>query len=1137
MMKQKQSGGSNSFNLQAGENINFINIDLESLKGVFNGAAETEQKITQLLDQNKETLNKLYGQSSVLSQPVISVISKSLILPKDYYRRNNLFSSITELLKMRTILIVTGSSGMGKTSAVFDACKEDEKDWGIVRLRDYGDPEIIKDYLTRLLVELKGGLVRDVIIDDLEVRQDIRLFLPVLKEVIEFQQSKNNKIILTCDHAMDSFIRDLGLCKDQVISVSLFSEDEVSGYLEQLGCDNEVLRRKWKAVVYLHSSAGHPQMVNAIATGARGNGFQEIEIDSLLSQPKEVKNEQDRVRIILSDLDDAPRNLLYRLSLVIKILSRTQILNIASIEEPIKESGNVLDKIIGTWVEEIGQDMYRISPLVRDSGRSVNGDDWVQKTHIQIAWALIKGKRITAYDISNIILHSIMGKNTAPMIPLVRSLITAEKRIWEEIAECDNLLSVFTPDSRKAAEYFGKKDDMFALFPLRILQYKVADAKKDDAKVQAVLQNFKEEFPKSGSEEGILFARYMFLSTILLNHYNECISYQDMLEFGQEYIYLSEKLGDNLKDIQPNIIEGTIEIKKLSDVASITIATQIKNTADLECLVKICDTSEKDISIKMLSFIGNDETNADFILSRIWLSEHNSKNPDWDRYLTAVGKLYELSKELSLLPLAREAGKVMSRVIGEQQLNIKGALILSDRIANEIGDSLSLKEGRARLKVSAGDENSVREAIVIWDEVLPQWKRTLNLSVDYAYSNAARAAAKLGDIKKATSFFIDGFKVAMTKPTKIAFLFEIGFCYWKLGEKLRALEHFIEAIKFLQNEQKDSSRNPLFTIQKRLGHILASIGRFQDGTEDLSDPDLVGCVSNFFNTIGEEEIKQTPIEYIIFALLQFEVSENLGKEAYNLFHHVIEKSQNLQTVYLSSVAKSALKYDNETLFAEATFESTLLLKELKQSNIDSNNFDLKMANFLKDSFVKATTSLLEQDKFSQDTITKWKNALGKKQYCDLDNWLESVSGILISKEIDADDVMECIFVDIKADEILRQIAALSIICDNNSSPSRVIECQSFIIARYFLLSKSEVEFLISFGKLIKKIWSKIISGSFSKSQNSDKIESVKKVLGMEVANIDDIMQIIIIVKDMFNLPPNSMTNIAISKYSNTNQSD
>ncbi len=317
---------------------------------------------------------------------------------------------------------------------------------------------------------------------------------------------------------------EFGMSKDQAIAAPFFSEEDIDEHLKLLGCKNEILRKKWESTIYIHSSGGHPQLVNAIIVKAKASGFPEIELNDLLLQPKEVKDEQERARMIVSKLNDSTKNLLYRLSLVTKTLTRLQILNISTVGDPIKEPGNALDQIIGPWLEEIGQDLYRVSPLIRNIGQEVNGNDWFQKAHLNIAWALIKGKKITAYDISHIICHSIIGKSTAPLIILIQGLITADEAVWKQIAEHDVLLSLVAQEPKKAAENFGKKDDMFPLFPLRLLQYKIADAKKDGEQALKILQYFNEEFPESSAEEPILLARHMFLSTILMSSSN-CLPY------------------------------------------------------------------------------------------------------------------------------------------------------------------------------------------------------------------------------------------------------------------------------------------------------------------------------------------------------------------------------------------------------------------------------------------------------------------------------------------------------------------------------------------------------------------------------------------------------------------------------------
>jgi hypothetical protein len=258
---------------------------------------------------------------------------------------------------------------------------------------------------------------------------------------------------------------------------------------------------------------------------------------------------------------------------------------------------------------------------------------------------------------------------------------------------------------------------------------------------------------------------------------------------------------------------------------------------------------------------------------------------------------------------------------------------------------------------------------------------------------------------------------------------------------------------------------------------------------------------------------------------------------------MIEKRPELQTVYLSSVAKNALKEEDTTIFAEALLGSVMMLNELKLSdqelvtkNIqpdDLKNVELNRITFLKDSFFVTCVVLLGKNKLSQQVIDSWKGALNKNQCFDLDNWFKALGGILISKDVEAEDVMQYIFVDIKQDAMLRYVAALSIINDNaTNSPVNLIECQAFILARYRAF-KSDPGFITSFGKMVVISWLRFIK-NYPKSlvKLDENISGIQDLLQEEINDFDDIAKVIRAVRVVVNMHKNSFTDAMLESFNN-----
>ena len=167
-------------------------------------------------------------------------------------------------------------------------------------------------------------------------------------------------------------------------------------------------------------------------------------------------------------LFDAPaRELVYRLSLTSSIFQRKQIISIHQ-DPAITEPGLAFGKVFGPWMERIGEDQYRISPLIRNAGSEVQGEAWTTRAHSAIAWGLLAVRTLTPYDASAILLHGVASRDWAVIAYLCRGILNA-----------DGAYGLHSP--KPPARLYcvtALNADPFSLLLIRTIQYRLAAAGK-----------------------------------------------------------------------------------------------------------------------------------------------------------------------------------------------------------------------------------------------------------------------------------------------------------------------------------------------------------------------------------------------------------------------------------------------------------------------------------------------------------------------------------------------------------------------------------------------------------------------------------------------------------------------------------
>src|SRR5260370_402390 len=209
-----------------------------------------------------------------------------------------------------------------------------------------------------------GGLRSSVLIlEDLNHLDDAGVALS-LARVVESLRRRDRALLVTCYRRPSvRSLADVGLNQGCVVECTYFSEAEAKDLVHLNGGDPT----RWAPIAYAAAAGGHPQLTHAFVVGIAARGWPIQETRAIVSRglsSDDIDAARDAARRnLVAALPEGTRNALYRLSLAGVRFSRSFAVAVTALPPPIAQAGECLDQLAGPWIEAIGRDSYRVSPL------------------------------------------------------------------------------------------------------------------------------------------------------------------------------------------------------------------------------------------------------------------------------------------------------------------------------------------------------------------------------------------------------------------------------------------------------------------------------------------------------------------------------------------------------------------------------------------------------------------------------------------------------------------------------------------------------------------------------------------------------------------------------------------------------
>jgi hypothetical protein len=322
--------------------------------------------------------------AGLIALPVVgksSSIGRAPSLQVRHYPRPAVVVEIETRLAISPRIVLYGATGTGKSTFAAECVAVATAAWGWVDLRGM-DHVAISQRLGAVVADLESEEgINNVVLDDLVLPADPRGIETPLAQISRIIDARAGKLLITSNTVLPQRLAlELALPPRSSYQVPPFTRANIGQFLAQRGCPSEAIVNHWAALIELHTR-GHPQLVHARVAALENLGFPPPSFEDITATPPEIVEARSEARRLVALLDAPVRELVYRLSLTTSIFQRKQVISIAVQEPAITEPGLAFDKVVGPWMERIGDDLYRISPLIQNAGLEVQGETWAQEAH------------------------------------------------------------------------------------------------------------------------------------------------------------------------------------------------------------------------------------------------------------------------------------------------------------------------------------------------------------------------------------------------------------------------------------------------------------------------------------------------------------------------------------------------------------------------------------------------------------------------------------------------------------------------------------------------------------------------------------------------------------------------------------
>ena len=800
--------------------------------------------------------------------------SATLPAPRGMVTRTTIESKVANVLENFGVGVLAGSSGLGKSILSRAVADGRASSFVIVDCRNINADETHRR-LNMVLGRL-GDLTSPVLIlEDLNHFEDAHVALS-LSRVIEASRRRYREVLITCYRIpFSKSLAEASLNQGCVVDCPYFSEEEVRTLVADNGGDPD----KWWHLAHVAGANGHPQLTHAFITGMATREWPVAETKDIYNRGL-LSGDIDAVRNaarrgLVSSLPEGPRNLLYRLSLIIGHFNRTLALTIGNILPAVSQSGESLDQLVGPWIERAGNDLFRVSPLAISFGQDMLSLDEQEHIHKIIADQKLKKGTVNVGDFDAIMMHAIAGKSPESLETLARSVVSFDTRTLEMITERLPLFRFL----RTEVPIYPEDSSVSGL--LRLAQFKLAAAGSETGEISDIataLFNEANEMPKSEFKRRFEQAAVsIVLSTLGVANYID--SWVNLLFRLKTMVEADDFLQGLITNVESSIdVAGSNFLSILFSIGSAGIASVDR----LEHVINDLDEFDVNERILLLTPIHRNFSDYSLFINGPWATQRHCKDFDAADAAVRYRRMAKKTQNWGIRSLSLQCSVAEAVMLDEYQSNREGALAVLEAAATTQGDDLILSRAIAKIHWRHSDH---RIALEIFRGIADQVGSDSPVERAFALREAAVSASKCNEWSLAENWFLEAQNVAELVQSDDMDAMAIGLgadsavAALEVGGVDRALTRLGEAVEALVDVNPDATlctaychrviRHAVLWVQSRIERSNVKIGGYPIAMK-------AGTCSNPEPLPEIRKLPLAPIDYAWYMLAEAEITAGLN---------------------------------------------------------------------------------------------------------------------------------------------------------------------------------------------------------------------------------------------------------------------
>jgi Cdc6-like AAA superfamily ATPase len=689
-------------------------------------------------------------QPSMVSTPKLRWLIDGQALPKarGFLSRPLVECGIKATLRERGACFITGTSGVGKTHVVRAVAEAISGRFFLVDFRD-ADVEEAKNRLDVLLSRLGGLRAQVILLEDLNCYENPQVQL-LLSQVLQALGRRDIGIMITSyNRPTGRELANLGLKFDCSHECLYFTPEEVEQLVIIHGGDPAV----WGKLAHITGAFGHPQLVHAFIAGMAAREWPKSELLQLLTaglSSGDIEAERNSARRKIVDaLPEQTRDLLYRLSLLIGNFNRNMALTVAEIPPPRSIPGESFDALIGPWVETVGRDQYRISPLAAQFGKGMLSPSLQISIHSGIAKHLISSSNVDVGDVDKIVTHALSGKNSTALAMVAAKLLTADESVIGYLSENFSLFRMLKTNGPIYPQ------DIHVSVMLRMVQFKVLATAKSRQTTTACVDALRREIlliPEGPQRD----AAYVYGLLVVLNFLGAANYVNGWFTILQEYrnFVQSNSLAALLKSESIKQYIGPDD--GVSGLFAVGIAG-LESVSTLEEILNQLNLIEPSDRRMYLRFILDENPDFSVLVNGPWVAQDRAVLD----YKDAAARYYRIANythDWGIPPLTIQCWIARAVMFDEHADDQQSALRVLDEAVDVCGNHVLLARARAKIYWRAQEHS---EALLILRGIADVIGKDNFIERAFALREAAISAAKTNDWPQAEQWFLESREAAL----------------------------------------------------------------------------------------------------------------------------------------------------------------------------------------------------------------------------------------------------------------------------------------------------------------------------------------------------------------------------------------